>query len=69
MFVLLFRTGNKTGIYLYAVRLVMLDSLSTPERLGEGKLRGVWVSISILSSTQDLLSSHRLIRFDLHPSL
>lgn len=35
-------------IYLYGVRLVMLDGLSAPQRPGEGKLRGGWVFISLL---------------------
>lgn len=60
-------------VYLYGVGLVVLDSLSTPHSPGEGKFRGGWVFISFLwsisSSTWALLSSHRLIRLDLHPSL
>ena len=37
-----------SGVYLYGVGLVMLDSLSAPQSPGEGKLRGGWVFISFL---------------------
>lgn len=64
---------RSVSIYLYGVGLVMLDSFTTPQRPGEGKLRGGWVSIFVLRSISSLswalLSSYSLIQLNLHPSL
>lgn len=61
------------SVYLYGVGLVMLDRLPAPQRSSEGELRGGRGFISffwpISPSARDLLSSHRLVRLDLHPSL
>lgn len=64
---------HSVSIYLYGVGLVMLDSFTTPQRPGEGELRGGWVSIFVLCSISSpswaLLSSYSLIQLNLRPSL
>lgn len=56
-------------IYLYGVGLVMLDSLSTPQCPGEGKLFGGWAFISFLwSISWALFSFNGLILLDFHLS-